>query len=96
MVVRCRHRRLDARVAAGRVLLGVRVHAEAAEGDASPCGYEPMLKLEALLSVGVDATCRLPTACSCSTLASRLAVCCSLYVSTPRLQRATLHRAAMS
>ena len=54
---------LDACGAAGRVLLGVRVHAEAAEGDALPCGYESMLRLEALLSVGVYATCRLPTAC---------------------------------
>ena len=56
-------RALDAHVAAGRVLLGVRVHTEAAEGDASPCGYEPMLRLEALSSAGVHASCRLPTAC---------------------------------
>jgi hypothetical protein len=48
-------RALDARVAAGRVLLGVHVHAEAAEGDAPPCGYKLTLRLEALLSVGVDA-----------------------------------------
>ncbi len=54
---------LDARCTAGRVLLGVCDHAEAAEDDASPCGYEPMTGLEALLSVGVYATCRLPTAC---------------------------------
>ena len=56
-------RALDACGAAGHVLLGVRVHAEAAEGDALPCGYELMMGLEVLLSVGVDASCRLPTAC---------------------------------
>ncbi len=54
---------LNARGEPGRVLLGVRAHAEAAEGDASPCRYELTLWFEALLSVGVHATCKLPTAC---------------------------------
>ena len=55
VVVGCRRERSTLTLAAGRVLLGVRVHTEAAEGDAPPYGYEPMMGLEALLSVGVDA-----------------------------------------
>ncbi len=63
VVVGCRLERSTLTLAAGRVLLGVRVHAEAIEGDAPPCDYELMTGPEALLSVGVGASCRLPTAC---------------------------------
>jgi hypothetical protein len=55
VVVVCRRERSTLTLAAGLVLLGIRVHAEAAEGDAPPCGYELTLRLEALLSVSVDA-----------------------------------------
>ena len=59
-------RALDARRAAGRVLLGVRVHTEAKEGNAPPHGCKLMMGPEVLLSVGVDAALMASLTLSCA------------------------------
>ena len=66
MVVGLQARALDACGAAGRVVLGVRVHAEAVEGNALPRGCKLMTAPEALLSVGVDAALTASLTRSCA------------------------------
>ena len=66
VVVGLQARALDARRAAGRVVLGVRAHAEAVEGNALPRGCKLMTAPEALLSVGVNAALMASLTLSCA------------------------------